>query len=86
MRLSKPEALVFFERLAKAGPLGAMVLRHPSEEKVIWKLQGQLEPMLPEPLDADYGDIHFGSTHVGGISRGMMRRSGLGLQIDERRE
>lgn len=57
LKLSKQEALVFFEWLAKIEPMGTKVFQHPSEEKVLWRLQGQLESILQEPFAANYADL-----------------------------
>lgn len=57
MKLSKQEALVFFEWLTTVEAMGAAVFQHPSEEKVLWKLEGQLESILSEPFAANYTDI-----------------------------
>jgi hypothetical protein len=57
LNLSKQEALVFFEWLTKVDSLGATAFQHPSEEKVLWKLQGQLESTLQEPFASNYKDI-----------------------------
>lgn len=57
LKLSKEEALVFFEWLAKLEPMGTTVFQYPSEEKVLWKLQGQLESALSEPFAAPYADV-----------------------------
>ncbi|NLF32442.1 MAG: hypothetical protein GX591_16320 [Planctomycetes bacterium] len=57
MRISRNEALVFFEWLAKVEPMGTTVFQHPSEEKVLWKLQGQLESVLEELFAPNYTEI-----------------------------
>ncbi|MFW6154175.1 MAG: hypothetical protein ACOC95_03065 [Planctomycetota bacterium] len=57
MRISRNEALVFFEWLAKVEPMGTTVFRHPSEEKVVWKLQGQLESILEELFASNYAEL-----------------------------
>jgi predicted DNA-binding transcriptional regulator YafY len=57
LKLTKQEALVLFEWLAKLEAMGTTVFQHPSEEKVLWKLQGQLESTLQEPFAANYADI-----------------------------
>lgn len=57
LTLSKQEALVLFEWLAKVEPMGTTVFQHPSEERVLWKLQGQLESTLQEPFAPNYDDL-----------------------------
>lgn len=48
---------MFFEWLAKLDRLGASVFRHPSEQKVLWKLEGQLESLLDEPFSPNYEEL-----------------------------
>ena len=55
--LTKQEALVLFEWMAKVEPMGTTVFQHPSEERVLWKLQGQLESTLQEPFAPNYAEI-----------------------------
>lgn len=57
LKLSKQEAIVFFEWLANLDSLDAGVFQHPSEEIVLWKLQGQLETTLVEPCAQNYKEI-----------------------------
>lgn len=57
LKLGKQEAIVFFEWLANLDSLGSGVFQHPSEEIVLWKLQGQLESTLVEPFASDYREI-----------------------------
>jgi hypothetical protein len=57
LTLSKQEALVLFEWLAKVEPMGTTVFQHSSEERVLWKLQGQLESTLQEPFAPNYDDL-----------------------------
>jgi hypothetical protein len=57
LQVTRQEALVLFEWLAKQEAIGTKAFQHPAEEKVLWKLQGQLEARLPELFAADYADI-----------------------------
>lgn len=57
MKLTKQEALVLFDWLARLEEMGTTAFQHPSEEKVLWKLQGQLESALSEPFSTNYADI-----------------------------
>lgn len=57
LKLTRQEAIVFFEWLAVFDTLGAKAVRHRSEEKVFWKLHGQLESTLSEPFAANYSEI-----------------------------
>jgi hypothetical protein len=55
-RLTEAESLVLFEWLAKLDSAQTLPFDHPSEERVLWKLQGQLESLLREPFMPDYKD------------------------------
>jgi len=58
LKLSKQEALVFFEWLADViEPMEKTIYKYPAEEKVVWKLQAQLESTLAEPFLPNYGEI-----------------------------
>ena len=57
LKLTKQEALVFFEWLANVDATGMSAFQHPSEQKMLWKLQGQLESTLQEPFAANYAEI-----------------------------
>ena len=57
LKLTNKQALVLFEWLANADALEPSVFQHPGEEKVLWKLEGQLESALTEPFAANYRDI-----------------------------
>jgi hypothetical protein len=57
LRLSKAEALVLFEWLAKLDSLQPRPFIHPSEEKVLWKIEGQLESILVEPFAPNYDEL-----------------------------
>ena len=54
LNLSKPEALVLFEWLESHDDSSSLPFNHPSEEKVLWKIAGQLESILVEPLNPNY--------------------------------
>jgi hypothetical protein len=57
LKLSKPEALVFFEWLANIEPMSETICQHHSEEKVLWKIQGQLESNLSDLFADNYADV-----------------------------
>jgi hypothetical protein len=64
LTLSKAEALVLFEWLASLdGWLAGLdesqmpPFAHPSEEKVLWKVEGQLESVLTEPFAPNYSEL-----------------------------
>jgi hypothetical protein len=57
LTLSKSEALVLFEWLASLDASQIPLFAHPSEEKVLWKIEGQLESVLPEPFAPNYREL-----------------------------
>jgi hypothetical protein len=57
VRLSKPEALVLFEWLATLDSHKPLSFEHSSEERVLWKIEGQLESKLHEPFGPNYAEI-----------------------------
>jgi hypothetical protein len=58
LELTKDEALVFFEWLARndAGK-GLPGIEHEAERKALWILEGVLERVLVEPLRPNYTDL-----------------------------
>jgi hypothetical protein len=54
IELSHDEALVLFEWLARVD--GSLPVVDPTEQDVLWRIEGQLEKTLVEPLAADYKD------------------------------
>lgn len=57
LSLSNSQALVLFEWLAKQDETDSLIYEHHAEERVIWKIQGQLESVLVEPFWEDYVEI-----------------------------
>ena len=57
LTLLRNEALVLFEWLANLESLNGSIFAHPTEEQVLWKIQGQLESTLVEPFSADYKEL-----------------------------
>jgi hypothetical protein len=57
LKLSKAEALVLLEWLANLDSLQTPPFSHPSEEKVLWTLEGQLESILVESFAPNYKDL-----------------------------
>jgi hypothetical protein len=59
VRLSKAEALVIFEFLAREAEAEVESLRivHPAEMNALWRIEAQLETTLPEILLPNYGDV-----------------------------
>lgn len=55
--LSKAEALVLFEWLSRTDSRDALSFEHDAEEATVWRLHGQLEKMLVEPLVPEYKQI-----------------------------
>ncbi len=56
LRLSRAEALVLFEWLARVDGAGAIPTEHPAEELVMWQLEAQLEKLLHEQFLPTYGE------------------------------
>jgi hypothetical protein len=54
LHLTTAEALVLFEWLTRMGASGGIVVADPAEEQVLWRLEGQLESALTEPLGGQY--------------------------------
>jgi hypothetical protein len=54
LRLTRAEALVLFEWLARVEAAGNLPVEDAAEQKVMWRIEGQLETMLLEPLGPNY--------------------------------
>jgi len=54
LKLTRAEALVFFEWLARVDEEPGVPTEDPAEQQVLWRLQGQLESKLTEPLGPGY--------------------------------
>jgi len=52
--LTRAQAVVLFDWLARVDAAGAAPVEDPAEQQVLWQLQGQLESLLGEPLGPDY--------------------------------
>ncbi|MHB8874872.1 MAG: hypothetical protein ACYC8T_14380 [Myxococcaceae bacterium] len=52
--LTRAEALVLFEWLARTDASNALAFEDKAEQTVLWKLEGVLEKLLPEVLAPDY--------------------------------
>ncbi len=57
LRLSKSEALVFFEWLAVLESSPLHPFNHPAEELVLWRIVGRLESALVEPFAPNYKEL-----------------------------
>jgi hypothetical protein len=54
LRLTRAEALVLFEWLTGSDTVKNMPFDDPAEQHVLWRIEGQLESTLIEPLGTDY--------------------------------
>lgn len=52
--LTRDQALVLFEWLSREDAKNYIPIEHQAEKKVLWEVEGQLERLLVEPLQADY--------------------------------
>jgi len=57
LELSRAEALVLFEWLAREDSRGPIAVDDPSERDVLWMLEGKLESILTEPLAPNYREL-----------------------------
>ena len=57
LELTNDEALVLFEWLARVDSSDLLVFEDPAEQQVLWRLEGMLERVLVEPLDATYKEL-----------------------------
>jgi hypothetical protein len=58
IRLTRAEALVLFEWLSRNDEGdGKLPFADPAEERVVWRIEGQLECKLAEPLAANYEEL-----------------------------
>ncbi|WP_102125052.1 hypothetical protein [Deinococcus planocerae] len=54
LSLSRAEALVLFEWLARFDEAGIFPFDHPAEQKAVWMFEGKLEKALTEVLAPEY--------------------------------
>jgi hypothetical protein len=58
IRLTRAEALVLFEWLAREDSDGKKIpVEHVAEERELWRIEGQLENTLAEPLSPQYKEL-----------------------------
>lgn len=57
LELNDDQALVLFEWLSRLDERDGLPADHPSEEKVLWCIHGQLEKTLVEPFREDYAAL-----------------------------
>ena len=55
--LSKSQAIVLFEWLTNCDESDSFEFDHEAEQRVVWKMQAQLETTLTEPFLVDYLSI-----------------------------
>lgn len=55
--LTKHEALVLFEFLARFDHEETLSIEDPAEEYALWRLEGALESLLVEPFKPDYKEL-----------------------------
>jgi hypothetical protein len=53
--LTRAQAVVLFEWLSRMSE--SVQVEHPSEERVLWAIEGQLEKLLTEPFDPNYKEL-----------------------------
>ena len=57
LKLTRAEALVLFEWLARHDTAAAQRVEDSAERKVLWNLEGQLEKALQELFDPNYSSL-----------------------------
>lgn len=57
LELTQDEALVLFEWLSRLDEMDAFPCDDPSEEQVLWSLHAQLQKVLVEPFEDNYGEL-----------------------------
>ena len=55
IRLTQAQALVLFEWLVRSD--NKRPIDDPAEERVLWRVEGQLESVLTQPLAANYLEL-----------------------------
>ena len=57
LTLSKDEALILFEFLARFAEKEKLEIEFGAEEQVLWNLHANLEKMLSEPFRKEYSEL-----------------------------
>ena len=57
LALTKSEALVLFELLARIDNAASLKFEHPAEQTVLWRLEAELEKTLVEPFSPEYDKL-----------------------------
>jgi hypothetical protein len=57
IKLSSAQALVLFELLTRLDETNSIPLDHPSEQKLLWLLEGQLEKQVPILFAPNYKQL-----------------------------
>ena len=61
LTLTRDEAIVFFQWLARFNAEEGRRFEDQAEQRVLWDLEASLESMLVEPLKPDYDEILAGA-------------------------
>src|ERR1700752_2292884 len=64
INLSRAEALVIFDLLARLDDTDSIKCEDPAERRVLWKIEGQLEKILTEPLAPNYQELLARARHA----------------------
>jgi hypothetical protein len=54
LQLTRAEALVLFDWLTREDAARSLPIEDPAEQQVLWRIEGQLETKLLEPLAPNY--------------------------------
>jgi hypothetical protein len=57
LELTRAEALVLYEWLIRSDSSEALAIEDEAEQTVLWRLEGQLEKILVEPLVPNYREL-----------------------------
>lgn len=57
LRLTGAEALVLFEWIARNEGGATFCFEDPAEQRVVWRIEAELERTLTEPLRPDYAEL-----------------------------
>lgn len=57
LKLTRDEAIVFFEWLARFNAVEGVHFEDQAEQRVLWNLKASLESTLLEPFEPDYDKI-----------------------------
>ncbi len=57
LELTREEAIVFFEWLARFNKADDARFEDQAEQRVLWDIEAMLETTLVEPLESSYGEL-----------------------------